>query len=214
MQMFTRVIAIVALLYSAPASFGSLVIDNFSTTVTVGSNTKSGGDTSYWTARTVSTSGGNKAPTITGATLPTFNYANKPDGQYVQLAYTFPVITGGLAYGFTYAATAGTGSGASDTFTIRLNGIDTLINVAKNTTVSGTYSQSLPSPLSSLALRVTITTGSPGQTSPGTTFRFTSGLRTPLATPVPEPATLTLLGLTGIAGVIVHRRRRNAQLAA
>ncbi len=225
MQMFIRGFAIFAILCSAPAAFGSLVIDNFvtnfatqsqngvSAALTLSGNVGSPSNTFQrilGTGAQVSAPGGSSSVTMA-------NGANK------QFAVTYDLQT---MYNF-FSTDELTFSYTGTSATLNNYKIEVLVlsSFNGNVTAPGTtvFSQTgLPNGPNTLSVPVGATALSSfrylqvrvakdvSDNPDDQTFQFTNlGI-----TSVPEPATMTLLGLTGIAGVIAHRRRRKAQLAA
>ena len=220
MQMFIRGFAIFAVLCSAPTAFGAIIIDSFATTPTI---TIGGG--------AVAITGGTRATTVSSGQVTvsdntpapvTFHFGSgNPHKRWFQFDYTFtsPVnlsAPGNNVIRFNYLTNNPTNltnytvdftaTPSLVTPSILSASLSKTVGATASFATSGFTNQSNLSSISALTIRVTANaTGS----AANSTFTFQSGI-----TAVPEPATMTLLGLTGIAGVIAHRRRRKAQLSA
>ena len=223
MKVFIRGFAVFAVLCSAPAAFGSIIIDSFAITpaITIGGvpATIAGGTR----ATTVSVANVTVADNTPSPVTFNFGTGGNPNGRWFQFDYTFDSLvnlstSGTNVITFNYL----TNNLANLTnYTILFTAIPDPVmpssvltaNLSKTTTLatasfatSGFTNQSNLSSIRSLSIRVTANSTGAANSA---TFSFQSGISA-----VPEPATMTLLGLTGIAGVIAHRRRRKAQLAA
>lgn len=225
MQMFIRGFAIFAVLCSAPAAFGSLVIDNFNTFfVAQGASTTSAAQVltnnpapSNTFQRKVAT--GASVTALAGTSTVNFgNGANRTSA----VTYDLQAINNfspSDVLEFTYTGNSNTANNYRIEI-IRLATFDGTLN-AIGTSVfnqpglpNGPNTVSVPVGVTTLAsfryLQVRVSKSTADNNSANQNFTF----QNLTMTAVPEPATMTLLGLTGIAGVIAHRRRRKAQLAA
>ena len=224
MQMFIGGFAVFAFFCSTPPAFGSLIIDNFNTFFAA-----QGGSTT--SAALVLTN--NPAPSNTFqrkvATGPSVNTTALTsaitfgNGANREAAVTYDLLainnfSASDVLEFTYTGNSLEPNNYSVQI-IRLATFDGTLSAAGTTVFdqlspNGTSTVSVPVGVTALAsfqyLQIRVRKLRADNNAPEQNFVF----QNLTMTAVPEPATMTLLGLTGIAGVIAHRRRRKAQLAA